>query len=204
MQPEIEKFQVPTNQIRVFVRLIFYLRISFLSMPYLFPTSKGSKISVKSLIILSAIFIYSSCTKEQPGEVIPIIEWKELSKTEIRQGDLNQDSLWLTITFEDGDGDLGFGSKDNRQEIFAYDSRTNSLHASFKIPDLPPSNGISQRGTLRMLVFTTCCLFPGTIPPCTSPIQYPKDSFFLYLHILDREGHKSDTIHTPWIRLNCI
>ncbi len=119
------------------------------------------------------------------------------------QGDLNQDSIWITFQFEDGDGDLGFGSADPRQDIFVHDDRTGNLHGAFKIPDLPPIGSGAQKGKISILVYTTCCLFPMNIPPCSAPVQFPQDTLNFSIYLQDRAAHQSDTIQSGPILLLC-
>jgi len=155
------------------------------------------------LVFFTLTVFLLGCNTENQGDEIPVISNVLISKSTMRQGDLNQDSLWVQFTFEDGDGDLGFGSQDSRHEIFIQDSRTNALYNSYKIPDLPPSNGAQQKGQINLLVFTTCCLFPNPIPPCSAPVQFPTDSLFFIVYIKDRAGHLSDTLQSPLIWLAC-
>lgn len=71
----------------------------------------------------------------------------------MKQGDLNQDSLWLSFSFEDGDGDLGFGSSSGNQDIFLIDKRTDQLQDAFKIPDLPDA-GENQSVVMHLFLFS--------------------------------------------------
>lgn len=155
------------------------------------------------LLIYLAIFLVA-CSTEEQADVIPSISLKQISKTSMIQGDLNQDSLWLIINFEDGDGDLGFGSLDSKQDLFLTDLRTGNLHDAYKLPDLPPSNGSLQKGTISLLVYTSCCLFPNNIPPCSAPPQFPRDSLRLELYLLDRNFNKSNVLLIEEIMLNCL
>lgn len=155
------------------------------------------------LLINLAIYLFS-CNPNETADAIPFISIKQISKTSMIQGDLNQDSLWLIINFEDGDGDLGFGSLDSKQDLFLTDLRTGNLHDAYKLPDLPPSNGSLQKGSISLLVYTSCCLFPNNIPPCSAPPQFPRDSLQLELYLLDRNFNKSNVLVIEEIVLNCL
>ncbi|MCC6752628.1 MAG: hypothetical protein IT266_01450 [Saprospiraceae bacterium] len=151
-------------------------------------------------LLLGLLF---SCEPSGKGDAVPQLVYRGASKTILQQGDLNQDSLWLLFDFEDGDGDLGFGSGDPSAEVYLWDERTGNLHNAFKLPDLPPSGGSSQKGSLRLLVFTTCCLFPDNIPPCSAPPQYPTDSLRFSAYLTDRAGHQSPRVFSDRIELRC-
>lgn len=127
-----------------------------------------------------------------------------MSKTQMLQGDINIDFLWLEFKFEDGDGDLGFGITDTMNDIVVIDSRTGNVQDEFKIPTLPPSENDVQKGTISIKILTTCCLFPDpSISPCETPVQYPLDSLQYLLFIKDRAGHESNIIQSDFVKLLC-
>ncbi|HEX5625045.1 MAG TPA: hypothetical protein VFX48_03430 [Saprospiraceae bacterium] len=109
----------------------------------------------------------------------------------------------MDFQFEDGDGDLGYGSRDERKDITIFDSRTGNVHDQYKLPDLPSSGDETQKGRISVLVFTTCCLFPAPIPPCSTPAQHPLDSLEFQIQLIDRAGHKSNLINSGKVYLNC-
>ncbi len=156
-----------------------------------------------SIILVIIILLFLNCNKSDTTSVIPKIEYIGMNKFEMKQGDLNQDTLLLQFNFEDGDGDLGFGTSSTRADIFVKDSRTGNLQDSFKLPDLPPSQNDPQKGSITILVFTTCCLFPDGTPPCENPIKYPVDSLQYLITIKDKAGNESNIIHSAFVKLLC-
>ncbi len=150
----------------------------------------------------AVILLSYSCSKTS-DDIKPKISLLSFSKDTLKQGDLNQDSVFISFRFEDGDGDLGWGSSDLRRDIFVMDDRTNLIMDQFKIPDSPSSNGKPITGQLTIRVYTTCCIFPNQIPPCTTPPQYPFDSLTLDIYLKDRAGNESNHIKTPRIILRC-
>lgn len=153
--------------------------------------------------IIWLVLSFSNCGDHSNLSEIPRIWFISFSKAEILQGDINQDSVWLEIGFEDGDGDLGFGSGSAFRDIYLIDRRTSIIQDAYKLPDLPESSGKSVNGTIKLRVYNTCCLFPLGIPPCSSPVQYPKDSLSYDVFIEDRAGNKSPIIQTPFLYLRC-
>jgi hypothetical protein len=120
------------------------------------------------------------------------------------QDNLNTDSVFLYFSFTDGDGDLGLESTDTSRNIFIIDKRTGNFQDKFKSPYIPEEgigNGIT--GDIELLLFTTCCLFPENIPPCSSPAEYPLDTIIYEIYITDRSGNKSNIIETEPIVLMC-
>ncbi|NNF35546.1 MAG: hypothetical protein HKN68_15680 [Saprospiraceae bacterium] len=158
-------------------------------------------LGVTSLLV---IMILGSCVTSPDYPIEPQIEFIGFSKSELEQGSLNNDSLIMVISFTDGDGDLGSPPETAEKNLFVVDNRTGEIYNSFKTPEIPEEgvgNGVS--GEIRVLMFTTCCIFPDNIPPCESPDLYPSNEISFDVHIVDRAGNESNIITTPLITLLC-
>lgn len=119
------------------------------------------------------------------------------------QNSLNTDSLFLTINFKDGDGDFG-GNNQVTEHIVIIDNRTGEVFDRFKLPEIPTigaQNGIE--GEIQVKLFTTCCIFPGLIPPCVNPPDYPTNDLSFDIYMFDDAGNQSNTITTGSITLLC-
>ncbi|MBK6699054.1 MAG: hypothetical protein IPG55_03985 [Saprospiraceae bacterium] len=155
------------------------------------------------ITILCAFTLMWSCQSTDDFSIIPSIKYVSVTKSSLVQGDLNQDSLWLTFSFQDGDGDLAYSANGSEKDIFLYDKRLGLLLDSYKIPELSNTNGNSLEGSMQILIYTTCCLFKDNIPPCSAPPQYPTDTLLFELYIKDRAGHESNRITSQAILLYC-
>lgn len=155
------------------------------------------------LYYLLIFMVWIGCRSNDNLSNIPSIQWIGISKIIMDQGDLNQDSVLIQIAFEDGDGDLGYGSSDPRKDITVIDQRTGLVSDQFKIPDLPNSNGRSIKGDIQLRLYTTCCIFPNNIPPCTAPSQYPFDTIVYEVFLTDKAGNKSNRVISPPVILRC-
>jgi hypothetical protein len=155
--------------------------------------------NIKNKIFVFAVIGMAACVRPPDYPIEPQIVFSSLSKTMMRQGTGQQDSLWLTVTFTDGDGDLGSNDSLN---VFVTDKRyPNRVAETFRMPYVPEQgagNGIS--GNIKLLLFTTCC---NVIPPCEPSITKPIDTLVYQIAIKDRAGHKSNVIETPNIYLQC-
>lgn len=154
-------------------------------------------------IVLAAVAIFlGRCvqTPDYPKE--PVIKFKNMTRSVLRQGTGTTDTTHVTLTFTDGDGDLGDSDSLN---VFVIDNRDNFLKSKFRIPFIPEEgvgNGISGEITVR--VNTSCCIFPNNIlPPCSSSIDFPADTLRYIIYIKDRAGHESNRIETSDIVLLC-
>jgi hypothetical protein len=151
-----------------------------------------------------AITVMAGCVKAPDHPIEPVLTYGGISSQSMDQGSFNNDSLYVFLSFTDGDGDLGYSSQDTTTDILVYDNRTNQLQERLKLPEVPDegtSNGIEGEITLRL--FNTCCLFPRNIPPCSSPQQYPTDTISYSILIIDRAGNKSNAITTDEVILRC-
>ncbi len=148
--------------------------------------------------------LITSCTKNPHYPIEPVLKFVKLDKSTLIQGDLNTDSITIFLKFTDGDGDIGYDTKDSLQNLFVIDSRTGNFAERIKIPELPNtglSNGVS--GEIELLIYTTCCLFDDNIPPCAVVDGIPTDTLTYKIFMVDRANHSSDTVETTPIILRC-
>ncbi|MEM6965272.1 MAG: hypothetical protein AAF573_10935 [Bacteroidota bacterium] len=160
-------------------------------------------------IFLSLLFILS-CTKPPDYSNTPEIAFVSFSKNPLTQGfGVNDDFTTLTISFTDGDGDLG---GDTISTIYFDDLRTTTTNDFLEfgaplIPEQGTGNGIS--GDLIITLPTTCCIHPDSTLRqfgCEAPFQDTgvlTDTVVYEIYILDRAGNKSNVIRTEPLILLC-
>ncbi len=154
-------------------------------------------------ILFIVLFGFYSCTPDPSFSEIPEIAFISFSKSEMAQNSLNTDSLYLKFSFKDGDGDLG-NAETLTENIILMDNRTGEVFDRYRIPEIPPigsQNGIEGEITLK--VFTTCCIFPDSTPPCLNPPDYPTNQINFDIYMKDDSGNKSNTLTTEYITLLC-
>lgn len=166
---------------------------------------------MKKLLLLLAIaatcsFLYCVQAPDYPKE--PVIQYIGLSKNLMKQGQNYTDSLFVTFSFTDGDGDLGFPATDPTPSVFVRDSRDSFPKPPLQLPYVEPEgagNGISGEITVKLP--TVCCIYTnpeGIKVACEDvPISYQFDTFYYYIKIRDRAGHESNEIKTEMITLRC-
>jgi hypothetical protein len=134
-----------------------------------------------------------------------------MTKNTLLQGFGPEDTTLITISFTDGDGDIGnfrSGSSEIEADLFFIDLR-DGFNNKFTVPFVPEqgtSNGISGEIIVRML--TTCCNYPSFVTdveaPCDGPsLQYPRDTLVYEIYMMDRAGNESNRITTEPIILLC-
>ena len=154
--------------------------------------------------LFAAVLLVIGCTKppEYPPE--PAIEFLRVDRDTFRQGTGLQDSVWVTIGFTDGDGDIGFDDG-GPVNLFLTDLRKNVAADNFRIPQVPvlgANNGLE--GEIQFKLFQTCCIFPGGIPlPCQPSDEFPFDTVQYEIYMVDRAGNESNRVVTSPILIRC-
>lgn len=155
------------------------------------------RLKILSFLLFGAALCFFSC--EDPISKTPYLTLKNISKSYMSQN--GQDSVFLTIGFEDGDGDIISDTADN---IFIYDSRTGTTIATYKIPDYLPANPdkLSRKGELTLVLLSQCCIYlNGT--SCQSSTTNPEQTMFYEVQLKDLAGNYSNRLTTPEITLAC-
>ncbi|MDA8972474.1 hypothetical protein N9H15_01250 [bacterium] len=158
--------------------------------------------ALKYTLFLS-IAMFIACTKPPDYSDTPEIAFISLSETTMTQGSQNEEFITLTISFTDGDGDIGIDG--GEPSVYFKDLRDGSEFITFVAPVVPEQgvgNGIS--GEMYIKVNTTCCIHPNQNDGCNSDFSdYPIDSLIYEVYIIDRSGNKSNVIETAPITLLC-
>jgi len=154
---------------------------------------------MKNIILLSAIIAFgiTACIQPPDYSIEPEIEFVSISESELLQ---NIDSVWITFSYTDGDGDIGFEDEDGINNVIITDSR-DGFEQTFGVPEVPQqgaSNGIS--GEITLLVLPSCCF--NSSPICQPTPGVSPEEMFYTIRMFDRAGHVSnDTQTSPifWI-----
>ncbi|HMQ08163.1 MAG TPA: hypothetical protein PKC30_12745 [Saprospiraceae bacterium] len=159
---------------------------------------------VALFILAGWVFHLNSCVKAPDFPLEPEIDFVGFSKSTMNQGGLNNDSTFMTISFQDGDGDIGHPANSTMRSLFIIDKRTGNIYNQFKVPEIPEQGvGNGVRGEITVLMYTTCCIFPDLIPPCSAPSQFPTNDLSFEVYLVDRAGNESNRINTGIINLLC-
>lgn len=145
--------------------------------------NKLFKIFVPAFVLL-AITI-TSCKKDDPEiSDVPEIEFVSVTPGTVVE---YQDSLVFTISYRDGDGDLGQNGN-NIDNLFLTDSR-NNVSYKFRIPQLAPDDAdITIEGNLNVTLQSTAVLNGST-----------SESFNYSIYVIDRAGNQSNTVTTSTV-----
>ena len=142
---------------------------------------------MKNIIYLCAIVLLFSCEKEQVISDTPIIEFKSISPATVQE---YSDDIIITISYSDGDGDLGENNPDIHN-LFLEDNR-NGIVYQFRIPHLAPdNNSIAVEGDFNITINGSGI----TDESSSQQVNYS-------IYVKDRVGNKSNTITTSNITIN--
>tara|TARA_Y100000385_G_C13102890_1_gene645688 strand:+ start:2955 stop:3446 length:492 start_codon:yes stop_codon:yes gene_type:complete len=147
------------------------------------------------------ILVITSCGESEQISPIPEISFLGFSKDTMVQSNFNLDTIQFSIAFTDGDGDLNRLEDNLGAKIIITDLRTNALYDRFLLPNIPSSGKVT--GEMFVRLFSTCCVFPDNIPPCSINEKYPTNELALQIVLQDGSGNNSNKIETPPIMLLC-
>lgn len=153
--------------------------------------------SFSALMLLLAL----ACTNPPDYPIEPVIEFVRYSKPSMQQGaNPNIDSVLLTLSFTDGDGDIG---SDDSIGVFLIDTRDDFQQPGFRIPFVGQQGvGKGISGEIFISLPTSCCFYDdGRIPCEVSPGT--TDELVYELWIQDRAGNESNRINLEPVLLRC-
>jgi hypothetical protein len=101
-----------------------------------------------------------------------------------------QDSLYFTISYRDGDGDLGQNNTDDNN-LFIQDSRNQVIYG-FRIQQLAPDNAeISIQGNINVTLANTAIINGGA-----------SESVSYTIWVVDRAGNESNRVNSSTVTVN--
>lgn len=144
-------------------------------------------ICVACVVILLVWMLASGCKKDVvEADPVPFLKIESVTPTTVTQF---VDSVVVMLSYDDGDGDLGFSDPDSTA-LEVTDSRFSLPDYYFVQPLAPIGEPIHIRGTLRVELTAPFLLGNGT----SETIQYR-------IRILDRAGNWSNEVTTPDITI---
>ncbi|MFM2225807.1 MAG: hypothetical protein RJA07_2009 [Bacteroidota bacterium] len=155
------------------------------------------KYKIILLLLLPLAFVLQKCQKAPDFPIAPAIVFDSYNLTTINPG---KDSLKIKFKFTDGDGDIGFNSGENPSgdsSVFITDVRVGKSDYTYiyNPPHIPEKGSFKQiSGSMIINMFYTCHCRPDHVIADT--ISYK-------IRIVDRAGHSSNTITTPYVYLKC-
>lgn len=164
--------------------------------------------TIYHLLTIILAFLASNCVQPPNYPAIPAIEYVGMNQQSIEQGNstTRPDTLEITFSFTDGDGDLGFGPGDSTVDIFLTDSREGftDIKKLPMIPDQGIGNGISGEITVRLPNrLPLCCTYADNSTPCQPHPTIKTDTMSYTIQIKDRAGNMSNKIQTEVITILC-
>lgn len=145
---------------------------------------------MRHFFVIGICLCLGACINPPDYGAVPVIEYKSISKQNVSEG---QDTLIITFSFTDGDGDLGPASQmDTMLNIFLTDSRDQSVK-TYQMPNLtPPGNVKAISGDIAI-----------TISPFTCMAGVAQDQLSYTIKVKDRAGNLSNSIQTEQIFIQC-
>jgi hypothetical protein len=137
-------------------------------------------------IILSTL-LFLSCKKEEKYSEIPEIEYLSMTPNSTIEF---QDRVCLTISYQDGDGDIGTEDPDY-YSLFVKDARLGNYDEYHILPLTPPNNTLQIEGELNIVLTGLFILDTNTSQTTSFSIK-----------IRDRAGNWSNEVQTGALTIN--
>lgn len=147
---------------------------------------KVKKSHIYYLLTLTVILI--SCKKKEETNLAPELVFLSLTPASIKE---YTDSLVLTISYKDPDGDLGENSS-SVNNLFVKDNRT-GVELKYRIKQLAPNNAnVAITGKLNITI--------KKVPIINSSAT--SEELFYSIYAIDRAGNQSNAILTTPITVS--
>jgi hypothetical protein len=148
------------------------------------------------LIVTSIILLSFYSCKKALYSVFPTIEQLKLSKQTL-QSNNPKDSLLISFYVYDGDADLGVDRNSGSYDIYMDESRTiQNLRLYFpEINGAIPGAGKGIEGLCNVYITGKQLKIDSTFVPKSA------DTLYLKVYVVDKAGHKSNTLFTNPIYL---
>lgn len=164
-------------------------------------------------LVLIGSLVAVGCKKAPNYAKEPVIEFSSLKVkpvTYVKQGNTERvDSLWITVKFKDGDGDIGNDPATSDFDYFCdVYKKTNGIYTRVDYFDtIPPGyNGklplfspYNITGPIDGIITNKPAAFLAPLPGHPYPITYPyhkNDTLQFHVQIRDRAGNYSNWIET--------
>ena len=145
------------------------------------------KMRIVGLVICAAALGFSACNLGPGISEIPEISFESVVPNVVTE---YQDSLYFTISYRDGDGDLGENNTDDNN-LFIQDSR-NQVVYGFRIQQLAPDNAtISIQGNINVTLANTAIINGGA-----------SESVSYTIWVVDRAGNESNKVNSSSVTVN--
>ncbi|MBK6443953.1 MAG: hypothetical protein IPG90_09620 [Bacteroidetes bacterium] len=155
-----------------------------------------------TLLIFATLLVFA-CKKPDEYPVIPAIEYKSAYTTKDNQG--FDQLFYVTISFTDGDGDIGYKSRESGENDPIFDDPTSQYYNNFIVKMFIKQNGvwntIDTPVSSRIPYLTpdgkNKALKGDILRELNLPFPLLNDTMKYDIFIYDRALHQSNTITTP-------
>ncbi|HAP70468.1 MAG TPA: hypothetical protein DCR04_12230 [Flavobacteriales bacterium] len=131
--------------------------------------------------------VLSSCDKLTEISEVPEIAFESVVPNVVTE---YQDSLYFTLSYRDGNGDLGQNNTDENN-LFIQDSR-NQVTYGFRIQQLAPDNSdIAIQGNLNVTLPNAAIINGGA-----------SESVSYTIWVVDRAGNESNRVNSSTVTVN--
>lgn len=159
------------------------------------------------------VLSFFACEKPEEYPLVPAIEFKTIyseSYYNPADSEIYDTKVFVTVSFTDGDGDIGYHSRESGRNDAIFDDPTSQYFNNFIVKTLILQNGlwnsidtpISARIPYLTPEGANKALRGEILREFTVPVPLDNDTLRYEIFIYDRQLHQSNTISTSSIILN--
>ncbi len=146
-----------------------------------------------NVIIGFAFILFVACRKNKENTlptvpIEPVLKFESVNKTTVKAFG---DSLVFSVSYTDGDGDLGDFNSDSLS-LYLMDTRASSLQERYHVaPSVPANVKVAIQGAFRIVLDHTILLNSAS----------SSESTVFKIKVKDRSGNWSDAVSSPSITI---
>ncbi len=158
------------------------------------------------VILCFVLFGVLACTDAPDFNDVPSLTFDGIINNTIAQS-IVEDTVIIQLTVTDANGDIG-GNTGNQPTVFMTDEADGFALPPFTLPALSEQGtgkGIQVEISLLFIVKKgdLCCRYPDGTGGCIESTQYPLDSIFYDMYVVDHAEHESNHVRVGPVYLIC-
>jgi hypothetical protein len=153
-------------------------------------------IALIATCLLGGATLLYSCKKSEAPPSAPQIALLDVTPRSVVAAN-PEDTVFISMSFEDKNGDVGVGTSTSDYDLFLIDSRDSS-QIGYRIPQLPSETNEEKPGLKGTIILAVEAF--GLILREDS-LHTETDTLSWKIYIKDLAGHTSNTITTPEVVL---
>jgi len=160
------------------------------------------------ILYIFTLLLLIGCTDTPEFNDTPELTYDGIQNNFLAQSTA-RDTVFILFSLTDAQGDIGERfPNDPNPSVFLIDERDDFVASTFLLPKInKQGSGNGVRADVRLLYPIVrgdlCCRYPDGTGGCIPSTDFPVDSIFYSLHVVDHAGNESNRIRVGPVFLTC-